>query len=151
MPYTAAFIKEVFRISTTAPFANFHETTTNVEFHGYWIPKGTVVIGNLYGANHDEKTWGDPENFRPERFLVKNGKSVPPAPLSSSVGLRACPGQSYARNSFFLYLVTIVQNFTISFDHAVNPVQCDAQIAVDSLVSVFRFSRAYTYKMSKRE
>lgn len=43
-----------------------------VAFDGHFIPAGTVVLGNLYEAHHNKDFWGDPQNFRPERFLNSN-------------------------------------------------------------------------------
>jgi len=30
----------------------------------------------LYSVHYNPEIWGDPENFRPERFLSKDGKAV---------------------------------------------------------------------------
>lgn len=30
----------------------------------------------MYGAHNDKKVWGDPENFRPERYIGADGKIV---------------------------------------------------------------------------
>ena len=34
------------------------------------------ILPNLWGIHHDEKIWGDPWEFRPERFL-ENGALLP--------------------------------------------------------------------------
>lgn len=65
-------MEEVLRISSLAPIGVFHNTMEDVTYKNYLIPKDTLVWGNLYGVHHDKKIWGDPENFRPERFLLKN-------------------------------------------------------------------------------
>jgi hypothetical protein len=33
------------------------------------VPKGTVVVSNLYSINMDPTYWDQPHAFRPERFL----------------------------------------------------------------------------------
>ena len=40
------------------------------------VLQGTRVLVNIYSAHMDEEGWGDPENFRPERFLDSEGKKV---------------------------------------------------------------------------
>ena len=66
----------------------------NTTFRGYDIKKGTTVIANIYSVHFDQKTWGDPENFRPERFLSTDGKTVirNDALIPFSIGKRQCPG-----------------------------------------------------------
>jgi cytochrome P450 len=50
---------EVFRNSSIVPLGVFHSAMVDVpSFHGYEIPKGTVVMGNLYSVHHDKATWG---------------------------------------------------------------------------------------------
>jgi fatty-acid peroxygenase len=38
------------------------------DWHGLHFPKGTWVLLDVYGTNHHPAIWGDPDNFRPERF-----------------------------------------------------------------------------------
>lgn len=47
---------------------------TFVEFTGFQIPKNTIVMASIFALHNDKEVWGDPENFRPERFLNDNGK-----------------------------------------------------------------------------
>lgn len=149
MPYTNAFMKEVLRIATTSPYSNFQETVCDVEFGGYWIPKGTLIIGNIYGAHHDEKLWEDPEEFRVERFLETDMDKLPPF-IPFSVGLRTCIGQTYAKSAFFLYMTSLCQRYTIEFDTKTNPVPTRDEISRDCLVSVFRFAKFYKYTLKER-
>lgn len=44
------------------------------EFSGYIIPKGTVVLPNLWSVHRDPTEWDDPDSFNPTRFLDEAGK-----------------------------------------------------------------------------
>lgn len=44
------------------------------EFRGYTIPKGTVVLPNLWSVHRDHTVWDDPDSFNPTRFLDTEGK-----------------------------------------------------------------------------
>lgn len=74
MPYTEATILEAHRILTIAPFSLPHVAKRSSTIGCYKIKKGTVLWPNIWGLHHDEKIWGDPNDFRPERFLDKDGK-----------------------------------------------------------------------------
>lgn len=70
MPYMEAVINEVLRMVTIGALSIFHSTSEPIlNFHGYTLPKDCLVFGNLWEVHHDRKLWGDPENFRPERFI----------------------------------------------------------------------------------
>lgn len=43
------------------------------EFMGYTIPKGTVVLPNLWSVHRDPTEWDDPDSFDPTRFLDEEG------------------------------------------------------------------------------
>ncbi|KAF4530244.1 hypothetical protein B566_EDAN018308 [Ephemera danica] len=60
----------------------------------------------------DPEIWGDPENFRPERFLTEDGqyqKNEHLLPFGG--GSRVCMGESLARYSTLLYLAALVQRY----------------------------------------
>ncbi len=42
------------------------------EWKGYRFPKNTRAILDLYGTNHDEKSWKDPGTFNPRRFVNRD-------------------------------------------------------------------------------
>lgn len=44
------------------------------EFRGYTIPKGTVILPNLWSVHRDPTVWDDPDSFNPTRFLNDEGK-----------------------------------------------------------------------------
>ncbi len=48
LPYINALVKELTRWHIVAPTAIPHATIQDDEFNGYFIPKGSVVIVNLW-------------------------------------------------------------------------------------------------------
>ena len=76
LPYVEATILEVERLATVLALGVPHTVLEDVEFKGYTIPKGTTVISNLYAAHRDERTWDEPDEFQPCRFLDENGQIV---------------------------------------------------------------------------
>ncbi|XP_053385404.1 cytochrome P450 1A2-like [Mercenaria mercenaria] len=68
------------------------------DLEGYDIPKGTLIIANIWRVYHDSKIWGDSWNFRPERFLDADGQPLSrdnilrKSWMPSSVGRRQCLG-----------------------------------------------------------
>lgn len=77
LPYVEAVLSEIQRISNVAPLGIAHRCTENVQFCEYEIPKDTVMLVSLYSLNMDKEYWGDPHQFRPERFLNDSGEYVP--------------------------------------------------------------------------
>ncbi|NXE06273.1 CP1A5 protein, partial [Lophotis ruficrista] len=118
LPYTEAFILEVFRHSSFLPFTIPHSTTRDTVLNGYYIPKDRCVFVNQWQVNHDEKLWKDPSTFNPERFLNAEGTEVNKADgekvLVFSLGKRKCIGEPIARWQVFLFLSTLLQQLEFS-------------------------------------
>jgi len=51
MPYTCAFIEELYRFRTLVPLTVPHKTTEDVTLYGYRIPKG-VQVNDLGKVSH---------------------------------------------------------------------------------------------------
>ncbi|GBO38232.1 Cytochrome P450 2U1 [Araneus ventricosus] len=94
------------------------------EMNGYVIPKGSIIMANLWAVLHNPEYWGpDAEIFRPERFLTDDGKSVVKSEyfIPFSIGKRSCPGEAFARFEVFLYLVCVLQKFQVCLPEGANP------------------------------
>ncbi|XP_076799716.1 cytochrome P450 2B4-like [Clavelina lepadiformis] len=112
MPYTNAFIQEVFRFRTLAPLGIIHKTNEDAELSGYVIPRNTAVIINIWAVHNDPDYWKDPGTFRPERFIDENGDFVKSnRVIPFSVGMRRCLGEQLARMEIFIFLVSLLQKF----------------------------------------
>ncbi|XP_068595373.1 cytochrome P450 2F2-like [Brachionichthys hirsutus] len=112
MPYVQAVLHEVQRVANVAPLAVFHRVTRDSELMGYSIPKGTLVIPNLYSVLNEEGQWKSPHEFNPENFLTEEGAFViPEAFVPFSLGPRMCLGENLARMEYFLITVTLLRRF----------------------------------------
>ncbi|CAG5120658.1 unnamed protein product [Candidula unifasciata] len=110
--YLNAAIMETQRSASIVPFSLVHMCTADTTVLGYFIPKGTVIFPNLDAVLLDKKTWGDPLNFRPERFLDAEGNLVIPEQfVPFSLGRRVCLGESLAKMELFLFLSALIQKF----------------------------------------
>ncbi|XP_040275681.1 cytochrome P450 1A1-like [Bufo bufo] len=114
--FTEAFIHEVFRHSSFSPFTIPHCTTTDAVLNGYFIPKNTCILVNLYQVHHDPALWEDPDCFKPERFLDKEGKvdkHIAQNVIIFGMGIRKCLGEEVSRNELFLMLTIILQRLRL--------------------------------------
>ncbi|XP_015181779.1 PREDICTED: probable cytochrome P450 304a1 [Polistes dominula] len=115
LPYTEATLRETMRYETITPLSVAHRATKDTTFQGYFIPANTSMITNLDGMNNDPDFWGDPENFRPERFLKDDGQLNKDFTLPFGAGHRLCAGETYARFTVFEVFATLMQNFEFDF------------------------------------
>ncbi|XP_056131424.1 cytochrome P450 1A1 [Lampris incognitus] len=116
MPFTEAFLYEVFRHASYVPFTIPHCTTRDTTLNGYFIPKDTCIFINQYQVNHDSDLWGDPDTFRPERFLDGSGlliKELTEKVLIFGMGKRRCLGDRFARLEMFVFLTTLLHRLKI--------------------------------------
>ncbi|KAH9510288.1 cytochrome P450 2 sub U member 1 [Bulinus truncatus] len=112
MKYLTAFIMEVQRMASIAPLSLPHDCNAHTTVAGYTIPKGAVVLPNLDAVLRSKEVWGDPETFRPERFLDEQGNIVKREEfIPFSLGRRVCLGESLAMMELFLYVSTLFQKF----------------------------------------
>ncbi|XP_065079379.1 probable cytochrome P450 305a1 [Ochlerotatus camptorhynchus] len=114
LPYTEAFLLEVQRFFHIVPISGPRRALTDCTLGGYRIPKNTTILMGLRTVHMDPEHWGDPENFRPERFLSPDNKIINTERLIPfGLGRRRCLGESLARACMFTFLVGILQKFSI--------------------------------------
>lgn len=102
-------------MNTIAPLALPRRAMKDVQYNGYHIRENTFIIISIWCLLRDKEHWGDPDNFRPSRFINCEGKYVKDEWLSVfGLGKRYCPGESLARQILFLFLASLIKEFEFS-------------------------------------
>jgi fatty-acid peroxygenase len=92
--FTTAFVHEVRRFYPFAPFLGGRATHTML-FEGEEVPRGALVLLDVYGQNHDPQLWTDPYTFDPKRFVdreIGEFDLIPQGGGDPRTGHR-CPGE----------------------------------------------------------
>ncbi|KAK7015662.1 cytochrome P450 [Favolaschia claudopus] len=77
LPYVEAVCKELLRWLPIVPLGVPHRAMEDDIYNGYLIPKGSLVIANVWKFLHDPKEYKDPFEFNPDRFLGVNAEPDP--------------------------------------------------------------------------
>ncbi|KXN92569.1 O-methylsterigmatocystin oxidoreductase [Leucoagaricus sp. SymC.cos] len=113
LPYINALILEVLRWHTVGPTGIPHAVKEDNIHNGYLIPKGALVITNIWQMQRDPKLYDDPLVFNPKRFLGPNPQ-CDPRKICFGFGRRICPGRVMAEASIFISCVMTLAVFDIS-------------------------------------
>lgn len=113
LPYLHSIVNETLRMYPATPLLPPHESSADCAIGGYRIPRGTMLMVNVWAIQNDPKVWDEPTVFKPERFLsLESGHKVVGykfMPFGS--GRRACPGENLAMRVVRLALGSLLQCF----------------------------------------
>ncbi|XP_066287065.1 cytochrome P450 2U1-like [Branchiostoma lanceolatum] len=122
LPFMDAVISEVMRINAVTPLTVPHFTSSDAAIHGYDIPKGTMVLVNLWSVLRDPSLWKEPDQFNPERFLDNQGQYMKKdALIPFSIGRRSCLGAQLAKMELFVFTTYLLQQFTFKLAEGAPP------------------------------
>ncbi|TFK35043.1 cytochrome P450 [Crucibulum laeve] len=117
LPYVNAIVKETMRWQNVTPLGISHTCTQDDTYDGYFIPKGSIIIGNTWSIMHDPKAYPEPDEFKPERF-IKDGVLDPtvrdPNVAAFGFGRRICPGRYFSDNSLYSIVCSVLSVYDIT-------------------------------------
>lgn len=104
LPYLNAFAKELLRWRRIFMWTPEHTLTENLEFEGYYFPKGTNFIINHASISENPEYFEDPLSFKPERWLDGHETDWVSGSWQFGAGRRVCVGYKLAQKSIFINL-----------------------------------------------
>ncbi|XP_042479388.1 cytochrome P450 81Q32-like [Macadamia integrifolia] len=113
LPYLHCIINETLRMYPAGPLLAPHESSEECIVGGFTIPRGTMLLVNMWAIQNDPKLWEEPTKFMPERMegigvtSVRDGYKL--MPFGS--GRRSCPGEGLALRVVGLTLGSLIQCF----------------------------------------
>ncbi|PON59360.1 Cytochrome P450, E-class, group I, partial [Trema orientale] len=116
--YLQAIIKETLRLYPPGPLSVPRQCIEDCTLAGYYVPKGTILLVNMWKLHRDPRIWAEPNEFKPDRFLTAHaevdvrGHQFEYIPFSS--GRRSCPGTSSAMQTMSLTLARLLQGFNMT-------------------------------------
>ncbi|KAF7346379.1 O-methylsterigmatocystin oxidoreductase [Mycena sanguinolenta] len=115
LPYVEAIYREVMRWKPVFPLGVAHASSEDDIYNGYFIPKGTTVISNIWAMTRDESIYLEPERFNPDRFFTEDGKlNDDDIILTFGFGRRICVGRHIADASVWGTIVSVLSTFNIA-------------------------------------
>ncbi|KAJ7137669.1 cytochrome P450 [Mycena epipterygia] len=116
LPYVDALCKEVFRYHPIGPMGLPHRAMEDDIHDGYFIPKGSLVLANIWNMVHDPAVYSKPMVFDPARFIASEHHTPEPDPrdIVFGFGRRVCPGKLLADATVFMACAMTLATFTIS-------------------------------------
>lgn len=127
LEYLDMVVKETLRLHPVAPLLLPHASVEDCTVNGFYIPKKSRVIINVWAIGRDPNAWTDAEKFVPERFVGSDielrGNHFQLIPFGS--GRRRCPGIQLGLVVVKLVLAQLVHCFDWELPDHMLPTELD--------------------------
>ncbi|GAW06633.1 cytochrome P450 [Lentinula edodes] len=125
------FFCSIIRWQAIVPLSVPHQVDTEDTYKGYYIPKGSTIMPNVWAILRDKKTYGPTAHmFNPKRWLLKtdsnetghcaeaqwrlNPDMRDPVGITFGFGRRVCPGKHMGLASFQMNVASLLHSFNIT-------------------------------------
>ncbi|KAF8560444.1 cytochrome P450 [Imleria badia] len=117
LPFIDCVVSECLRWNPVLPLGLVHLVSEDDEYGGYFIPKGTSILPNVWAMLHDETCYPNPMEFDPDRFVDQHRNmnlGINKFPQAAfGFGRRLCPGRWLAMDSVWIAVASILTVYTI--------------------------------------
>lgn len=112
LPYVEAVLRETLRWHPVFPLGLPHYTADSDLYNDHHIPKGAIVMANIWAMSKDEVKYPNPYNFKPERFFMADGQlNDDTVDFPFGFGRRVCVGRHFADASLWISIVSLLATF----------------------------------------
>jgi len=112
LPYLSAVCQESLRLNPIALISQPRKLKQPLDLAGYHFEPGAVLIPCIYTSQRRAATYGDPLQFRPERFVDRKFSAAEYFPFGG--GSRSCIGMALSLYEMKLILAQIVSRYSLS-------------------------------------
>jgi cytochrome P450 len=74
--YIDYIVQETLRWGPVSPIGVPHRSLQDDEYNGMFIPRDSYVYANARAMTHDERTYANPDDFNPDRFIPQSEGGV---------------------------------------------------------------------------
>ncbi|KAG6371203.1 cytochrome P450 [Boletus reticuloceps] len=115
LPLIDAIFRETLRYSPILPLSAPHAAVDDDMYSGYHIPKGAIILANLWSMAHDESRYPNPDAFIPERFVNDDGTLKPDdmEHIMFGFGRRICVGRHFAVTTVWVAIAKVLAVYKI--------------------------------------
>lgn len=111
IPYIQCIVNETLRMYPTGPLGLPRESIGDCQVEGYHVPRGSMLVYNIWAIHNDPKIWEEPRKFKPERFVGVEGNRLGYKFMPFGTGRRSCPGENLAGRVVWLAVAIMIQCF----------------------------------------
>ncbi|KAJ7684152.1 putative monooxygenase [Mycena polygramma] len=108
LPYVRSVMAEVLRLHPAIPAGIPHALRKDDIYEGMHLPKGSLMIPNVWYMLHDPEVYPDPDIFNPDRYNNLDSEMKKVWDVAFGFGRRICPGMLFAEGTFFAIAATVL-------------------------------------------
>ena len=154
LQYIRQIVSETLRWRPPITMGIPHANTVDDDINGFFIPKNSIIIGNIWAMHQNPTHYHDPERFEPARYdhsaKLAFDSSLEPNAMDRNHytfgwGRRICPGMHLAESSLLLLVARILWTFDIvrATDAAGRPYPLSADPLKDYDNSIIQSPKAF--------